>query len=106
MLLEAIVTAATLLTGGSCAAIDNATNTMVWRGTETPLTRTTYTDEGTFLLPEARYPNEVTTLLALVHAEERLHEGAPGRKIPLSCFEDRDGVPYEITGGGLDHDHV
>jgi hypothetical protein len=104
-ILDLFVAGAVLFTGGSCAAIDNSTNTMVWNGLDTPHVRTTYRDEGGVLLPEARYPDDVDALLAIVHAEESLTTGAPGRKIPLRCFKSIDGVPHEVTGGTLDHDH-
>ena len=111
MSLEIIVALTIMATpGSSCAAIDNGTNEMVWGGPTTPLTTTTYTDYGSnltpVLMPEAMYPDDVNAILSLVHAEELLLDGPPSHKVPLVCFKDVNGVPHEVGGNGLDHDHA
>ena len=106
MFLESLVIIAIALTGGSCAAIDNGTNEMVWAGTDTPLTATHYIDAGTTLIPDAPYPADVNTLLAAVHAESSLMRGTAGRKVRVSCFKTQRGVPHEVTGAPIDHNHV
>ena len=106
MILEIAITATVFLTGSSCAAIDNETNKMVWAAPTVELTSTHYKDMGGTLVPDARYPNDKNTLLAIVHAEDSLQEGKPGRKIPVRCFKDEGGVPHEQGSNGLDHDHL
>ena len=106
MILEAIIATTVFLTGSSCAAIDNETNKMVWDGPDTPLVSTGYTDEGDMLLPVARYPNDTNALLALVHAEDALQDGPAGRKIPVRCFKDINGIPHEQGTVSTQHDHT
>jgi len=102
MILETIVAVTVALTGTSCAAIDNATNKAVWDSPTTPLVSTTYRDDGV-LMYDAPYPTDVPTALAIVHAEDSLQEGAPGRKIPIRCVG--ADVPYRVYGGTGDHAH-
>lgn len=106
MILEAIISATVFLSGAGCAAIDNKTNEMIWAGPDTPLVSTTYTDEGMFLLPDVRYPTEATTLLAIIHAENSLQEGEPGHKIPIRCFKNINGIPYEQGIESTQHNHT
>lgn len=105
MILELIIAATTLLTGSTCAGIDNAQNKAVWAGPTTPLTTTHYEDMGAGLVYDA-YPPRTNGILALLHAEDALQAGAPGRKIPVRCFTTINNIPHEVGGNGLDHDHV
>ena len=105
MILETLIAATVFITGGSCAGIDNSTNKMVWDSPGSPLVSTTYSDEGTMLLPKAPYPESTDALLALIHAEEALQIGHAGRKVRMQCFKSIDGVPHEIGPNSPLHDH-
>ena len=104
MILETIIAATVFVTGGSCAAIDNSSNKMVWDSPDAPLVSTTYSDEGTVLIPKANYPKNVDALLSLIHAEEALQIGKAGRKVRVKCFKSIDGIPYEL-GYSRRHTH-
>ena len=105
MILETLIAAAVFITGGSCAAIDNASNKMVWDSPDAPLVSTTYSNEGTMLIPKANYPKNVDALLSLIHAEEALQIGKAGRKVRMQCFKSIDGVPHEIGFKSSRHNH-
>jgi len=103
MILELLVTATVLLSGNSCAAVDNAQNKTVWNSPTVKLTTTHYTDRGDFLFHEARMPNDPDTVLAIIHAEDTLLEGPPGHKVVIRCVTPTN-PPYVIGGNG-NHDH-
>jgi hypothetical protein len=90
MILNAIVVLTVALTGDTCAAIDNRTNTAVW-AKKHPLgisyQRTRYSDMGDRLVyrnAPAPY-GEDDAWRALHKAERALQHGAPAPKIRVAC---------------------
>lgn len=86
MTLAMLVTSASLLTGQSCAAIDNTTNAASWHARGGRTVSTTYTD-----LDVIRYARPVpiggATLRAIIHAQDGLGIGKPGPKMRLACSD-------------------
>lgn len=90
MILEAIVTIASVFTGGNCAIINNTTNEAAWKTQGSPVVTTTYEDDGRVLL-YGRYPKDTDTLVALIRAEDLLQVGVVGPKIRMQCLGNGEG---------------
>ena len=85
MTLAALAMSASLMSGQACAAIDNSTNTAAWTTTGRVAVTTPYTDMDVIRY-EHRTPRG-RTLRALIHAQDSLGVGAPGRKVRLACSD-------------------
>lgn len=92
MLLNIIVGTAVLMSGNSCAAIDNRTNTAVWQTPGQSIVRSGYEDMGRVLVYDKSYPQDTDTLVALIRAEDALQVGPGGPKIRMVCMKDGQGT--------------
>jgi len=86
MILEIMVAVSVAVTGGSCAAIDNATNQAVWDSPSIEQVSTTYRDIG-ILDYNTTFPTDPDTILALVTLEGTLQDSGIGRKIRVECIK-------------------
>ena len=83
MILEIIVSALVTVTGQSCAAIDNGTNTAVWGTPNTPTNTAYYTDYGDDLGFDQPVPREVWEPLNEV--VQHLNATPPAHKVYIQC---------------------
>lgn len=79
------------LTGGSCAGIDNYSNTASWQSPKVGYTETTYSDRGDRLVydmegvpfPDNKHGRRI--LKSLNRAENNLANTDVGQKVSISC---------------------
>ena len=85
--LATIATVASIFTGQSCAAIDNAANTAAWKVPGKAVVTATYSDMGERLVYRpAPGPRQNGAWHALHTAEAALAVGKPGPKRRIACI--------------------
>ena len=85
MFLQIIVAVSVAITGSSCAAIDNSTNTAVWQQQGHAPVSTFYADLDRIRYEDAPGAEDNGAWIALHRAEISLRSGEPGHKISVAC---------------------